>query len=268
MCALLGVLLSMMLVEWHWPAGLWRWPRSLALGGGLGAAARRADHAPAAAAVHRHALRPAALSRRGALHRARFHQGLRQRGGLRVASNVRVRERRRRTDAVRDCCASWPWPAWVLLHRSVYGRHLFAVGRNEEAARYAGVSEHSAVIAWAYVLSGIAGRGVGHHHRVLHEFDLARRRTAISTSSTRSPQPWSAAAACAAAKARSSASSWARRCCRCLRNLVNLLDIPRLARFRGDGRRDPDRRDGRSDRCAAVRPHRAIELRRRPQHFA
>ena len=44
--------------------------------------------------------------------------------------------------------------AWVLLHRSVYGRHLFAVGHNEEAARYSGV-ETRAVIAWAYVLSGI-----------------------------------------------------------------------------------------------------------------
>src|SRR3954452_21725356 len=29
--------------------------------------------------------------------------------------------------------------AWLLLHRSVSGRHLFAIGRNEEAARYAGV---------------------------------------------------------------------------------------------------------------------------------
>jgi ribose/xylose/arabinose/galactoside ABC-type transport system permease subunit len=29
--------------------------------------------------------------------------------------------------------------AWVLLHRSVYGRHLFAVGHNVEAARYSGV---------------------------------------------------------------------------------------------------------------------------------
>jgi len=29
---------------------------------------------------------------------------------------------------------------WVLLHRSVYGRHLFALGKNEEAARYAGVN--------------------------------------------------------------------------------------------------------------------------------
>ena len=28
----------------------------------------------------------------------------------------------------------------VLLHRSVFGRYLFAVGRNEEAARYSGIN--------------------------------------------------------------------------------------------------------------------------------
>jgi ribose transport system permease protein len=42
---------------------------------------------------------------------------------------------------------------WVLLHRSVYGRYLFAVGRNEEAARYSGINSRR-VIASAYVLSG------------------------------------------------------------------------------------------------------------------
>ena len=29
---------------------------------------------------------------------------------------------------------------WVVLHRSVYGRYLFATGRNAEAARYAGIN--------------------------------------------------------------------------------------------------------------------------------
>jgi ribose transport system permease protein len=43
---------------------------------------------------------------------------------------------------------------WVVLHRSVYGRYLFAVGRNEEAARYSGINSR-AVIASAYVLSGL-----------------------------------------------------------------------------------------------------------------
>jgi len=42
---------------------------------------------------------------------------------------------------------------WVVLHRSVYGRYLFAVGRNEEAARYSGINSRR-VIASAYVISG------------------------------------------------------------------------------------------------------------------
>jgi ribose transport system permease protein len=49
---------------------------------------------------------------------------------------------------------------YVLLHRSVYGRYLFAVGRNEDAARYSGISTRL-VIASAYViamlLAGVAG---------------------------------------------------------------------------------------------------------------
>ncbi|HEV8483207.1 MAG TPA: ABC transporter permease [Blastocatellia bacterium] len=43
---------------------------------------------------------------------------------------------------------------WVVVHRSVYGRHLFAVGRNEEAARYSGINS-SLVTACAYVISGL-----------------------------------------------------------------------------------------------------------------
>jgi ribose transport system permease protein len=39
----------------------------------------------------------------------------------------------------------------VVLHRSVYGRHLFAVGKNEEAARYSGIDADRIVIA-AYVI--------------------------------------------------------------------------------------------------------------------
>jgi ribose transport system permease protein len=48
---------------------------------------------------------------------------------------------------------------WVVLHRSVYGRYLFAVGRNEEAARFSGINT-SLVIASSYVVSAImAGLG-------------------------------------------------------------------------------------------------------------
>lgn len=39
----------------------------------------------------------------------------------------------------------------VVLHRSVYGRHLFAVGKSEEAARYSGIDTTRVVIT-AYVI--------------------------------------------------------------------------------------------------------------------
>jgi len=42
----------------------------------------------------------------------------------------------------------------IILHRSVYGRYLYAVGRNEEAARYSGVNSKR-IIAGAYVISGL-----------------------------------------------------------------------------------------------------------------
>src|SRR5499425_2065337 len=41
----------------------------------------------------------------------------------------------------------------VVLHRSVFGRYLFAVGKNEEAARYSGIRTER-VIAAAYIISG------------------------------------------------------------------------------------------------------------------
>ena len=41
----------------------------------------------------------------------------------------------------------------VVLHRSVFGRYLFAVGRNEEAARYSGIRANL-VVAGAYVIAG------------------------------------------------------------------------------------------------------------------
>jgi ribose transport system permease protein len=45
----------------------------------------------------------------------------------------------------------------IVLHRSVFGRYLFAVGKNEEAARYSGIRT-TRIIAAAYIIcSGIAG---------------------------------------------------------------------------------------------------------------
>lgn len=41
---------------------------------------------------------------------------------------------------------------WVVLHRSVYGRYLFAVGRNEEATLFSGINT-TRVIVSAYIIS-------------------------------------------------------------------------------------------------------------------
>jgi ribose transport system permease protein len=42
----------------------------------------------------------------------------------------------------------------ILLHRSIWGRYLYAVGRNEEAARYSGINS-ARMITSAYVLNGL-----------------------------------------------------------------------------------------------------------------
>ncbi len=43
---------------------------------------------------------------------------------------------------------------WVVLHRSVWGRYLFAVGRNETASMFSGINT-SVMIASAYVIGGL-----------------------------------------------------------------------------------------------------------------
>jgi ribose transport system permease protein len=43
---------------------------------------------------------------------------------------------------------------WIVLHCSVYGRYLFAVGRNEEATRFSGINTRW-IVASTYVLAGL-----------------------------------------------------------------------------------------------------------------
>lgn len=43
---------------------------------------------------------------------------------------------------------------WVVMHRSVFGRYLYAVGKNEEAARFSGIRTDQVIIA-AYVICGV-----------------------------------------------------------------------------------------------------------------
>jgi ribose transport system permease protein len=142
-CALLGVLLSMMLVEWQWSPVV-ALAAAVALGGTLGAA-----HLPPFIVTL-----CGLLLYRGA---ARYIAGDSTKGFGSAAGFEWMRA------LASGSVMGVPMPfvllcvvaaiAWLLLHRSVYGRHLFAVGRNEEASRYAGVRTR-AVVAWAYVISG------------------------------------------------------------------------------------------------------------------
>jgi len=43
---------------------------------------------------------------------------------------------------------------WFVLHRSIYGRYLLAVGRNEEATRFSGINTRR-VIASSYIIAGL-----------------------------------------------------------------------------------------------------------------
>jgi ribose transport system permease protein len=151
-CALLGVLLSMMLVEWGWPPAA-ALAAVVVLGGCLGAA-----HG---VLITRLGLQPFIVTLCGLLL---------YRGAARYIADDSTKgfgagEGFQWVRALASgSIGGVPMPfvmmcvvaamAWVLLHRSVYGRHLFAVGHNAEAARYSGVSTRT-VVAWAYVLSGV-----------------------------------------------------------------------------------------------------------------
>jgi len=151
-CALLGVLLSMMLVEWGWPPAV-AVPAVVALGGLLGA-----GHG---LLISRLKLQPFIVTLCGLL----LYRGL----ARYVASDVtKGFGSGTGFEWVRDLAAGSvfgiPMPfvlltvvgavTWVMLHRSIYGRHLFAVGRNEEAARCSGINSRN-VVAGAYVISGV-----------------------------------------------------------------------------------------------------------------
>ena len=149
--ALLGVLLSMMLTEWGWapvPAVIVVVSIGVVLGCLHGLL------------ITRLSLQPFIVTLCGLL----FYRGLARfiakdetKGFGSAAGFESLR------DLVTGSLAGIPTPfvlltiislvMWVLLHRSVYGRYLFAVGRNEEAAIYSGINSRS-IINIAYVISG------------------------------------------------------------------------------------------------------------------
>jgi ribose transport system permease protein len=151
MFALLGVLLSLMLTQWHWPP-LFAVAVVLVIGSFLGGL-----HG---LLITRVGLQPFLVTLCGLL----LYRGL----ARYIAADV-VQGFGAGTgfEWLRDFTTGSVWRIpmpfvlmvvvaaimWVVLHRSVYGRYLFAVGRNEEAARYSGINSRR-VIASAYVISG------------------------------------------------------------------------------------------------------------------
>jgi ribose transport system permease protein len=150
--ALLGVLLSMMLTEWGW-GSLAAVSAVIAMAMGLGWL-----HG---LLITRVRLQPFIVTLCGLL----FYRGLAryiaddQAKGFGTAAGF---------EGLRDLATGslWGIPTpflllliislvmWIVLHRSVYGRYLFAVGRNEEAARYSGINSRR-IITSAYVILGI-----------------------------------------------------------------------------------------------------------------
>jgi len=151
MFALLGVLLSQMLTQWHWPP-LLAVGVVLVLGSLLGAI-----HG---LLITRLGLQPFLVTLCGLL----LYRGLARYIAADVMQGFGTGAG---FEWLRDFTTGSVGPVpmpfvlmmivaavmWVLLHRSVYGRYLFAVGRNEEAARYSGINSRR-VIASAYVISG------------------------------------------------------------------------------------------------------------------
>jgi len=158
MFALSGVLLAMALREWHWP-----WPVAalaaivvpLLLGWAHGAL------------ITRLSIQPFIITLCGLL----VYRGLAR---FIAQDNTKGFGEAEGFETLRDLSVGklfhLPMPfvllliisfvMWLVLHRSIYGRYLFAVGRNEEAARFSGINTR-AIITSAYVvgglLTGIAG---------------------------------------------------------------------------------------------------------------
>jgi ribose transport system permease protein len=151
--ALLGVLLSQMLMEWHWPS-LLAVLAVVALAMSLGAL-----HGFLITKIN---IQPFIVTLCGLLFyrgAARFiaHDETKGFGGEETSFKTLAK-------LASGSAFGIPTPfillivisviMWVILHRSIYGRYLYAVGRNEEAARYSGINSRR-VIASAYVLSGM-----------------------------------------------------------------------------------------------------------------
>lgn len=150
--ALLGVLLSMMLMQAHWPSAL-----AIVLTLGV-AMALGLLHGTL---ITRMKIQPFIVTLCGLL----FYRGLARfiaKDETKGFGNAEGFERLRALAT--GSLFGIPAPflvlilvslvMWVVLHKSVFGRYLFAVGRNEDAARYSGINT-KLVITAAYVICGL-----------------------------------------------------------------------------------------------------------------
>jgi ribose transport system permease protein len=150
--ALLGVVLSILLTEWGWPAAL-AVAAVVAIAMGLGAL-----HG---LLITKLRIQPFIVTLCGLL----FYRGLAR---FIADDETKGFGAARGFEWLRDLATGslfgLPTPfvllvviaavMWVVLHRSVYGRYLFAVGRNETAARYSGINS-ARIVASAYVILGL-----------------------------------------------------------------------------------------------------------------
>jgi len=158
LCALTGVLLAMALTEWHWS-----WPLAAAMVLGISALLGLAH----GLLVTRGKLQPFIVTLCGLLiYRglARFIAG----DGTKGFSGAEGIEPLRHLASGKFLGMPMPFVIllllavvmWFVLHRSIYGRYLLAVGRNEQAARFSGINT-PLVVASAYViaalLTGVSG---------------------------------------------------------------------------------------------------------------
>ncbi len=152
MMALLGVLLSMMLMESHWPSAL-AVAAVVAIAASLGTL-----HGTL---ITRMKIQPFIVTLCGLL----FYRGLARfiaKDETKGFGNAEGFEGLRNLATGNLFGVPAPFVVliivslvmWVVLHKSIFGRYLFAVGRNEDAARYSGINT-KLVITSAYVICAL-----------------------------------------------------------------------------------------------------------------
>jgi ribose transport system permease protein len=152
MLALTGVILAMALTEWHWP-----WPVAAAVVLGISMLLGVAH----GVLVTRAKLQPFIVTLCGLLLYRGIARYIAQDTTKGFSGAVGI-EPLRHLASGKFFGVPAPFVVLVVLsivmlfvlHRSIYGRYLFAVGRNEQAARFSGINTRL-VIASAYVVAAL-----------------------------------------------------------------------------------------------------------------